>query len=178
MIRGASRRLAPALLALGLLLGAAGSAWAVKPDEMLADPTLEARARAISAELRCLVCRNQSIDDSDADLARDLRLLVRERLKAGDSDQQVIDFIVARYGEYVLLRPTMRGANLILWLIGPALLLIGLGGAFVYLRRRQQQPPPPPLSPEEAAALQEILAPDEEASAAGRPAGGAEPAAR
>ncbi len=171
MSRRAANALATALLALALFLGGAGGAWAVKPDEMLKDPALEARARAISAGLRCLVCRNESIDESNADLARDLRLLVRERLKAGDTDQQVIDFIVQRYGEYVLLRPTMRGANLILWIIGPVLFAAGLVGAFLYLRRRQQQPPPAPLTPEEEAALERLLeieqeTPDKDAPAA------------
>ncbi|RMD49780.1 MAG: cytochrome c-type biogenesis protein CcmH, partial [Alphaproteobacteria bacterium] len=100
-----------------------GAAWAVEPDEMLADPALEARARAISKQLRCLVCRNESIDESNAKLARDLRLLVRERLKAGDSDEEVIAYIVDRYGEFVLLKPRARGVNLLLWLAGPLMLL-------------------------------------------------------
>src|SRR5579859_3377583 len=113
-------------LLLVLLLGlAAASAWAVQPDEMLADPKLEARARAISRDLRCLVCQNQSIDDSDAELARDLRLLLRERLKAGDSDQQARQFLVDRYGDYVLLKPPFKTATLALWLGTPVLLLGG-----------------------------------------------------
>lgn len=110
--------------------------WAVQPDEVLDDPNLEERARDISSGLRCLVCRNESIDDSNADLARDLRLLVRERLVAGDSDEEVLEYIVDRYGEYVLLNPTTRGSNLVLWLAGPLMLLLGgLIGA-VYLRGR------------------------------------------
>jgi len=118
------------------LLALAGPARAVQPDEVLTDPALEARARAISQDLRCLVCRNESIDESNAPLARDLRMLVRTRLQAGDSDEQVIAFLVARYGEYVLLRPRVGGANLVLWLAGPCLLLAALGLAGAYLRRR------------------------------------------
>src|SRR6516164_2402665 len=98
-------------------------AWSVQPDEVLANSTLEARARALSKELRCMVCQNQSIDDSDAPLARDLRILVRERLQAGDSDAQVIDFLVARYGEFVLLKPRFSPHTALLWL-GPATLLV------------------------------------------------------
>ena len=114
-------------------------ARAVDPGEELADPKLEARARAISAELRCLVCQNESIDTSEADLARDLRRLVRERLKAGDSDEQVKAFVVARYGEFVLLRPTVDAGTSALW-FGPfALLLIGIGTAYLYFRRRRAQ---------------------------------------
>jgi len=123
-------------LLIALLLALAAPAGAVQPDEILDDPALEERARTLSAELRCLVCRNESIDESNADLARDLRLLVRERLVAGDSDAEVIDFVVDRYGEYVLLRPTLSGSNLILWIAGPAMLILGLGVAIAYLRRR------------------------------------------
>jgi cytochrome c-type biogenesis protein CcmH len=94
---------------------------AVQPDEILADPVMEERARDISAGLRCLVCRNESIDESNAELARDLRLLVRERLVAGDTNDEVVDFVVDRYGEYVLLRPTLTGANLVLWIAGPVM---------------------------------------------------------
>src|SRR3954468_2061814 len=104
---------------------AAPTAFAVQPDEILSDPTLEARARVLSRELRCMVCQNQSIDDSDAPLARDLRLLVRERLQAGDSNGQVIDFLVARYGEFVLLKPRFSGYTALLWLTPP--LLVGIG---------------------------------------------------
>ncbi len=102
------------------------AAIAVEPDEILSDPVLESRARALSAELRCLVCQNQSIDDSNAPLARDLRLLVRERLKAGDKDSQVMDYVVARYGEFVLLRPRFGGATLLLWLSPLLLLFVGI----------------------------------------------------
>src|SRR5580698_1998776 len=111
------------MLAVSLLAPAA--AWAVQPDEMLPDPVLEARARALSKELRCMVCQNESIDDSEAPLAHDLRVLVRERLKAGDTDQQVLDFLVARYGEFVLLRPPLSWHTVVLWGLPPAALLIG-----------------------------------------------------
>ena len=130
-------RFLPAL-SLAAVLFSALPAIAVQPDEILPDPALEARARSISAGLRCLVCRNENIDDSNADLARDLRLLVRERLVAGDSDTEVVDYLVSRYGEYVLLNPTARGSNLLLWVAGPGALLIGLIGAGVYLRRRRR----------------------------------------
>lgn len=109
---------------------------AVQPDEILDDPVLEERAREISTGLRCLVCRNESIDESNADLARDLRLLLRERLVAGDTDQEAIDFIVDRYGEYVLLRPTTGGANLMLWLAGPVMLLIAAAVGWNFVRTR------------------------------------------
>jgi cytochrome c-type biogenesis protein CcmH len=114
---------------------AAPCAMAVEPDEVLSDATLEARARALSKELRCMVCQNQSIDDSEAPLARDLRILVRERLQAGDSDGQVIDFLVARYGEFVLLRPRLSWHTAVLWL-GPAALLLVGGCAVLVLARR------------------------------------------
>ncbi|MEM9524411.1 MAG: cytochrome c-type biogenesis protein [Pseudomonadota bacterium] len=123
-------------LFLALSFCLASPVLAIQPDEILTDPTLETRARNLSKELRCLVCRNESIDESNAELARDLRLLVRERLVAGDTDEEVIDFVVARYGEYVLLRPTSLGANLILWTAGPGMLLVALGVGFVYIRRR------------------------------------------
>src|SRR5262249_44640578 len=110
---------------------------AVEPDEILADTRLEARARALSAELRCLVCQNQSIDDSHAPLARDLRLLVRERLQAGDSDRQVIDFLVARYGEFVLLKPRLSGHTLLLWAAPAAAVLAGMVALVLALRRRR-----------------------------------------
>ncbi|MGB3314211.1 MAG: cytochrome c-type biogenesis protein [Albidovulum sp.] len=137
----------------------AAPAHAVQPDEILADPVLEARARELSKGLRCLVCRNENIDESNADLARDLRVLVRERLVAGDSDEEVIAYLVDRYGEYVLLQPTASGENLILWIAGPAMLLTALGTAALYLRRRRAAPDtaPAPLSAEEEARLKEIL---------------------
>ncbi|MEA5162334.1 cytochrome c-type biogenesis protein [Cereibacter johrii] len=148
-------RLAALLLAAVL----AAPAFAVQPDEILPDPALEARARDISQELRCLVCRNENIDDSNAQLARDLRLLVRERLVAGDSNAEVVAFVVDRYGEYVLLNPTAGGANLILWIAGPAMLAGGLGLAALYLRRRRTAPDAASaaLSDEERARLAEIL---------------------
>jgi len=144
-----------ALAAAFLMLGAA-TAFAVQPDEMLSDPALEARARAISAELRCMVCQNQSIDDSDAELARDLRVLVRERLSAGDSDRQVLDFVVARYGEFVLLRPPLNARNAALW-AAPVLILL-IGGLFVALRGRGNRGKTGnPLSEAEKRELRNIL---------------------
>ncbi|MGI3164524.1 cytochrome c-type biogenesis protein [Pseudooceanicola sp. 200-1SW] len=143
-----------------LLLTLALPAQAVQPDEILADPALESRAREISTGLRCLVCRNENIDDSNADLARDLRLLVRERLVAGDSDEEVVDFIVARYGEYVLLKPRAGGSNMVLWLAGPVMLLLGLGLGLGYIRRRGQARAAgeaDSLSDAEQARLREIL---------------------
>ena len=127
------------LLLMGCLsaVSVAGTpARAVQPDEILEDPALEARARELSKDLRCLVCRNESIDESNADLARDLRVLLRERLVAGDSDGEAMEFIVDRYGEYVLLRPKADGANWILWAAGPLMLLIAAGMGLFYLRRR------------------------------------------
>lgn len=128
------RRLILSLTMLALLCG---SALAVEPGEKLADPVLEARARDISKELRCLVCQNQSIDDSEADLAHDLRVLVRDRLKAGDTNQQVLDYIVARYGQFVLLRPPFEPATYLLWLAPFAVIVIGGCGIFIALRRRR-----------------------------------------
>ncbi|WFU19207.1 cytochrome c-type biogenesis protein [Bradyrhizobium sp. CB3481] len=121
------------------LLSAAPAAYAVQPDEIMADPAKEARARDLSRELRCMVCQNQSIDDSDAPLARDLRLLVRERIASGDSDRQVIDFLVARYGEFVLLKPRFSPHTLLLWLL-PPLALVGGGLALWYYSRRRPAP--------------------------------------
>lgn len=146
------------ILSLALCLLAA-PIWAVQPDEILDDPKLEERARDISSGLRCLVCRNESIDDSGAELARDLRLLVRERLVAGDSDEEVLQFVVDRYGEYVLLNPRLTGSNLVLWLAGPAMLLIGAGIGWSYLRRREQAEDEAidPLSEKEAERLREIM---------------------
>jgi cytochrome c-type biogenesis protein CcmH len=128
------RRLHVILVALTLL--AVPQAFAVQPDEILNDPSLEARARGLSKELRCMVCQNQSIDDSDAPLARDLRILVRERLKEGDSDSQVVDFLVARYGEFVLLKPRLSLHTALLWL-GPPTLLIGGAIALLFVARRR-----------------------------------------
>jgi cytochrome c-type biogenesis protein CcmH len=149
------RRLALALaLCLAPLMAAA-----VQPDEILPDPALEARARAITAELRCVVCRSESIDESNAAIARDLRLLVRERLVAGDSDEEVRAFVVARYGEYVLLRPPLTWRNAALWLSGPAILLAGGAIAFGFIRRRARAAPQPPapLSREEQSRLAKLL---------------------
>ena len=125
------------ILAFGILVIAAGQVRAVQPDEVLGDPTLEARARAISQGLRCLVCQNQSIDDSEAPLAKDLRLLVRERLKAGDSDQEVVAFIVARYGEFVLLKPRLAPETVLLWFATPAVFAAALLLIWLAHRRRK-----------------------------------------
>ncbi|MBF9232080.1 cytochrome c-type biogenesis protein [Microvirga alba] len=124
------------VLALIAALLASGSAYAVQPDEVLKDPVLEHRARDISSGLRCLVCQNQSIDDSDATLAKDLRLLVRERLSAGDTDEQVRTFLVQRYGEFVLLKPTFGAHTFLLWLTPALVLVLGGFGAYAALRRR------------------------------------------
>ncbi len=126
-----------AVIALLVALLAPGVSLAVQPDEILKDPALEARARLLSRELRCMVCQNQSIDDSDAPLARDLRLLVRQRLVSGDSDRQVVDFLVARYGEFVLLKPRFEWHTLLLWGVAPAVLLVGIGGLVLMARRRR-----------------------------------------
>jgi len=150
------RRVVVALLA-GL---AAASAFAVQPDEMLPDPALEARAREISRDLRCLVCQNQSIDDSDAPLARDLRLLLRQRLTAGDSNEQARQFLVDRYGDYVLLKPPLKTTTLVLW-FGPLLLLLGgAAAAFAVYRQRRLKPAADILSPEEKARLDRLLKDD------------------
>jgi cytochrome c-type biogenesis protein CcmH len=146
------------LLTFALSLSIAGAANAVQPDEVLPDPALEARARAISEGLRCLVCQNQSIDDSEAPLAKDLRLLVRERLKAGDSDQEIVDFIVARYGEFVLLKPRFESQTLLLWLATPAVFLAAiLLVASAYRRRKSAQEQTAPLSVNEQQRLKQLL---------------------
>ncbi|MCG6882948.1 MAG: cytochrome c-type biogenesis protein CcmH [Silicimonas sp.] len=134
----------------------AGAALAVEPGEMLNDPVLEARAREVSKGLRCLVCRNESIDESHAELARDLRLLVRERIVAGDTDEEVVNFLVSRYGEYVLLTPRADGANLLLWWAGPALFLVALAIAGVYLRGRREIRQPEALSEDERERLADL----------------------
>ena len=126
-----------ALIALLVTLVAPTAALAVEPDEILKDPNLEARARHLSEELRCMVCQNQSIDDSAAPLARDLRLLVRERLTKGDSDNQVLNYLVSRYGEFVLLKPRFELHNLLLWGLPPFALVVGMIALFVTARRRQ-----------------------------------------
>ena len=130
---------------------------AVEPHEILSDPALEARARAISQGLRCLVCRNESIDESNAELAADMRVVLRERITAGDTDEEALSFMVDRYGEYVLLRPTATGSSLILWLAGPAMLLTGAGIAALYMRRRRVPATAGELSPEEKARLKELM---------------------
>jgi len=137
----------------------AGPAIAVQPDEVLGDPALEARARAISQTLRCPVCQGENIDESNAPISRDLRLAVRERLVAGDSDAEVVDYIVTRFGEFVLFEPRAAGVNLVLWIAGPLMLLAALGGAAVYLRRRSATPEATPaaLTEAEQARLKEIL---------------------
>ena len=145
-----------ALLAIVLLVLLSVPALAVRPDEMLADPALEARARDISHGLRCLVCQNQSIDDSDADLARDLRILVRERLSAGDTDDEVRSFLVARYGEYVLLNPVIAPHTLILWITGPVVLLVGGIAVFLAARRKRAVETGGELTAEERKALEEL----------------------
>ncbi|HMA16008.1 MAG: cytochrome c-type biogenesis protein [Bacteroidota bacterium] len=145
------------LLVLALLL--ATPAFAVEPDEMLDDPALEQRARALSAEIRCVVCQNESIDSSNAEIARELRVLVRERLVAGDSDREVLDYLVARYGDFVLLRPPVKPSTWLLW-FGPfAILLIGAVAVFVYFRRQRTAAAAPPsaLSREEEARLARLL---------------------
>jgi cytochrome c-type biogenesis protein CcmH len=150
-----------ALLLLALLAAFGSRALAVEPGERLADPALEARARAISKELRCLVCQNESIDDSNAALAHDLRVLLRERLTAGDSDQQVRDFLVRRYGQFVLLRPPVEPATYVLW-FGPfAVLAAGAAGIALYIRRRASgEPPPAPLDDSERRRLARLLKED------------------
>ncbi len=148
-----------ALIVLVATLLTPAAAIAVQPDEILKDAALEARARNLSRELRCMVCQNQSIDDSDAPLARDLRLLVRQRLESGDSDRQVLDFLVARYGEFVLLRPPLEWHTLLLWGLPPATLLIGIG-AVLLLARRRTQPALASLSADEQRRLSALVGPD------------------
>jgi cytochrome c-type biogenesis protein CcmH len=145
------------LLAILLLLLSVGPAFAVNPDEVLDDPALEARARGISEHLRCLVCQNQSIDDSDADLARSLRLLVRERLVAGDSDDATVQYIVDRYGEYVLLNPVFAPHTLLLWIAAPLVLLIGALAILLGVHRKGTVATgTPPMTDEEKRALEAL----------------------
>src|SRR5262249_25340825 len=148
------------LLALARAIAIGGTAArAVEPGERLADPALEARARALSSELRCLVCQNQSIDDSNADLAHDLRVLIRERLSAGDSDSQVLQFMVRRYGDFILLRPPVKAETFLLW-FGPfAVLALGVLGAALSLRRSRgvSQQAAAPLSADERRRLEKLL---------------------
>ncbi|MBB5514862.1 cytochrome c-type biogenesis protein CcmH [Rubricella aquisinus] len=143
-------------LLIALMLWATPS-MAVQPDEVLDDPVLEQRAREISEGLRCLVCRNENIDLSNAELARDLRIVVRERLVAGDTDEEVLDFMVARYGEFVLLQPRFHAGNAALWLAGPALLLLGGGIAIAFIRRRRPESASDTLTEAERARLDALL---------------------
>ena len=146
------------LFVLILLLATPG--WAVQPDEILPDAELEKRSRDISQNLRCLVCQNESIDESTASLARDLRLLVRERLKQGETDQEVVAFVVDRYGEFVLLRPQANGINLILWALAPMALLFSMAFSGAYIRNKNRATKlkkTPPLSNEEKDKLNQIL---------------------
>lgn len=151
------------LLAIAFILTVMGlsAAHAVLPDEVMSDPVKEERARNLSKELRCMVCQNQSIDDSEAPLARDLRLLVRERIAAGDSDAQVIDFLVARYGEFVLLKPRFERQTWLLWLVTPVALLGGALVLWIYARRRPKSGEGTlPLTPDEAARLAALVGGD------------------
>jgi cytochrome c-type biogenesis protein CcmH len=150
-------------LAAAIVIAGASPAFAVQPDEIMSDPAKETRARDLSRELRCMVCQNQSIDDSEAPLARDLRLLVRERIAAGDSDAQVMDFLVARYGEFVLLKPRLKPHTLLLWLLPPLALAGGGIALWTHHRRRnkagaQESDPVSPLSAEEEARLEKLMA--------------------
>lgn len=148
------------MIALLALLLAPAMARAVTPDEILKDPALEARARHLSQELRCMVCQNQSIDDSDAPLAKDLRVLVRERLVKGDSDRQVLDFLVSRYGEFVLLKPPFQVQTLLLWALSPLVLLIGIGALILMARRRRSvSMEPSALSRDEQRRLKALVGP-------------------
>jgi cytochrome c-type biogenesis protein CcmH len=146
-------------LALAFWFALVVPAFAVEPGEMLSDPALEARAQAIGKELRCLVCQNEDIEDSNADLAHDLRVLLRQRLKAGDTDAQVIKFITDRYGDFVLLKPPVEPATWLLWFSPFAVLALGAAGAWVYLRRRKA-PPDEPLSLDERRRLERLLLDD------------------
>jgi cytochrome c-type biogenesis protein CcmH len=156
-------RFTAAGMTAAVILALAAPAFAVNPGEQLPDPAQESRARALGAELRCMVCQNQSIDDSDAPLAKDLRLLVRERVKAGDSDSEVLDFLTERYGEFVLLRPRFRGETLLLWLFAPAVLGAGLiGYLFWAFRSRPSAVAGEGLSEAERERLDALLAPAED----------------
>jgi cytochrome c-type biogenesis protein CcmH len=145
------------ILALMLAFAPVAPVFAVQPDEILADAALEARARAISRDLRCPTCQGESIDDSHAAISRDLRLVVRERLVAGDTDAEVTAYVVDRFGEFVLFNPTKRGANWVLWLAGPGLLLVSLGGAYLYVRKRSTAVPTADLTEAEMARLEKVM---------------------
>ena len=165
------------LFAVGVMVGAS-TAYAVQPDEIMSDPAMELRARNLSRELRCMVCQNQSIDDSEAPLARDLRILVRERIAAGDSDTQVLDFLVARYGEFVLLKPRLERQTLLLWLLPPLALTGGAFALWIHNRRRRsstaaEDPSAVKLTDEEEARLRLLMstepAEDSQVQAAPKP---------
>jgi cytochrome c-type biogenesis protein CcmH len=158
-VNAVRRAICAVLLALLPLLMAPRAVLAVEPGEMLKDATLEGRARALSKELRCMVCQNQSIDDSEAPLAHDLRVLVRERLQAGDSDAQVVDFLVARYGEFVLLNPRLSWHTAVLWGLPPAVLILGMLAVVVLVSRRRTTPATetPNLNSAEEARLLDLL---------------------
>jgi cytochrome c-type biogenesis protein CcmH len=151
------RALAKCLQAVLFAVALSAAAHAVEPNEMLSDPVLEARARALSQGLRCLVCQNESIDDSGASLAHDIRVLVRERIKAGDSDQQVIDFLVSRYGEFVLLKPPLSRHTALLWALPPGVLLLGIAAMIVMARRRAAMPVTQALTAAEEARVEDLL---------------------
>ena len=156
------KQLLACVFALAVMMGSP-AAYAVQPDEIMADPAKEARARDLSRELRCMVCQNQSIDDSEAPLARDLRLLVRERMAAGDSDAQVIDFLVARYGEFVLLKPRFERQTLALWLVPPFVLVGGALALWLHRSRRSKgevEAANRPLNADEEARLAALIASD------------------
>ena len=149
-----------ACIAVVALVAGCPAAHAVQPDEIMSDPVKEARARDLSRELRCMVCQNQSIDDSEAPLAKDLRVLVRERLTQGDSDRQVLDFLVSRYGEFVLLKPPFELHTLLLWGVSPVVLLIGIFALLMMARRRTTvTAPPPALSEAERQRLSTLVSP-------------------
>jgi len=153
-------RILRSLAVLALALTLAAPVMAVQPDEVLDDPALEARARELSAELRCMVCQNESIDASNAPLARDIRILLRERLEAGDTNAQVLDYLVARYGEFVLLKPRFNASTLLLWLTAPLVLILGGVAAWVGVRRRRTATDAAPLSAAEEAELERVLSDD------------------
>jgi cytochrome c-type biogenesis protein CcmH len=155
------------LTIVALMLLAVPAVHAVQPDEIMGDPAKEARARDLSRELRCMVCQNQSIDDSDAPLARDLRLLVRERIAAGDSNSQVLDFLVARYGEFVLLKPRFEKQTMLLWLLAPVLLIAGGLALWMQIRRRAKSGadlPAPPLTADEEARVAALMSDEAKSS--------------
>lgn len=150
--------LAALILGITLFFAAITSAFAVNPDEMLKDPALEARARALSQQLRCMVCQNQSIDDSNAQLAADLRLLVRERLLKGDTDSDVLNYLVSRYGQFVLLKPRLTAETLLLWGAPILLFILAAASLFLFVKRRNALESPKPLSLEEERRLHDLLA--------------------